>query len=270
MGLAIGDFNNDGLPDIYVAGYGHNVLYQNMGGCKFKDVTQQAGVAGGGFSVGAAWGDYDRDGNLDLFVSRYVNSDIHNLPQPGAKALSYRGLPIEVPISEGQSDLLFHNRGDGTFEEVGVKAGVSNPDKRLGMGVTWGDYDGDGWPDLFVANDQGPNFLYHNLHNGTFEEDAMLLGVALSQDGHPMGNMAGDFGDYDRDGKFDLVVTRYGYQPMTLYHNLHNGKFEEDAMLLGVALSQDGHPMGNMAGHFCGHRQCQSVSRYVAGRTEVS
>ena len=121
MGLAIGDFNNDGLPDIYVAGYGHNVLYQNMGNCKFKDVTQKAGVAGGGFSVGAAWGDYDRDGNLDLFVSRYVNTDIHHLPQPGAKALSYRGLPIEVPISEGESDLLFHNKGDGTFEEVSSK-----------------------------------------------------------------------------------------------------------------------------------------------------
>lgn len=227
MGVAIGDFNNDGLPDIYVTGYGHNVLYQNMGDCKFKDVTAHAGVAGGGFSVGAAWADYDRDGNLDLFVSRYVNTDIHNLPKPGSKVMSYHGLPLEVPISEGESDLLFHNRGDGTFEEVSVKAGVSNPDKRLGMGVVWGDDDNDGWPDLFVSNDQGPNFLYHNQHNGTFVDEAMLLGVALSQDGHQMGNMAGDFGDYDRDGMLDLVVTRYGYQPMSLFHNIGANGFED-------------------------------------------
>lgn len=219
MGVAIGDFNNDGLPDIYVTGYGHNVLYQNLGGCKFRDVTSRSNTGAGGFSVGAAWADYDRDGHLDLFVSRYVNSDLHNLPQPGDRSFVYRGIPMEVPVGEGETDFLFRNRGDGTFEDVSKKAKVSNPDKRLGMGVIWGDYDNDGWPDLFVTNDMGPNFLYHNQHDGTFADEGMLSGTALSMEGRSMGNMAADFGDYDRDGKLDLVITRYGYQPMTLYHN---------------------------------------------------
>ena len=219
MGVAIGDFDNDGLPDIYVTGYGHNVLYRNLGGCKFEDVTERAHLTGGGFSVGAAWADYDRDGLLDLFVSRYVNTDIHHLPQPGSSAFNYRGLQMEVPISEGQTDLLFRNRGDGTFDDSSEKAGVSNPDKRLGMGVVWGDYDNDGWPDLFVTNDMGPNFLYRNKHNGTFEDVGLLSGTALSADGKPMGNMAADFADIDHDGNLDLLITRYGYQPMSLYWN---------------------------------------------------
>src|SRR5208337_3762378 len=109
MGVTIGDFDNDGLPDIYVAGYGHNVLYRNLGGCKFEDVTERAHVAGGGFSVWAAWADYDRDGNLDLFVSRYINSDIHNLPQPGSRFFSYRGQQMEVPKLDGQTNQLFRN-----------------------------------------------------------------------------------------------------------------------------------------------------------------
>ena len=219
MGVAIGDFNNDGLPDIYVTGYGHNVLYQNLGGCRFKDVTKEAGVAGAGFSVGAAWADYDRDGHIDLFVSRYVKTDIHQLPKPGDRSFNYRGISMQVPVGEGESDFLFHNERNGKFSDVSVKAGVSNPDKRFGMGVIWGDYDDDGWPDLFVTNDMGPNFLYHNQHDGTFKDVAMLTGTALGQDGRTMGNMAGDFGDYNRDGRLDLLVTRYGYQPMTLYRN---------------------------------------------------
>jgi hypothetical protein len=219
MGVTIGDFDNDGLSDIYVTGYGHNVLYHNLGGCRFKDVTEQAHVQGGGFSVGAAFADYDRDGHLDLFVSRYVNTDIHHLPKPGDNAFNYQGLQMEVPISEGQSDILYHNRGDGTFEDVSEKAGVSNPDKRLGMGVVWSDYDNDGWPDLFVTNDMGPNFLYRNKHNGTFEDEGLLSGTALSLDGKSMGNMAADFADIDHDGNFDLLITRYGYQPMSLYLN---------------------------------------------------
>ena len=219
MGVAVGDFDNDGLPDIYVTGYGHNVLYHNLGGCKFEDVTERAHVAGGGFSVGAAWADYDRDGYLDLFVCRYVHTDIHNLSKPGTRYFDYKGIQVEVPEMEGETNFLFHNRGDGTFDEVSEKAGVNNAEKRRGMGVVWADYDNDGWPDLFVANDMGPNFLFHNKHDGTFEDVGYFSGTALSQDGRAMGNMAGDFGDFDRDGKLDLFVTRYGYQPVSLYRN---------------------------------------------------
>jgi len=227
MGIGIGDYDNDGLPDIYVTGYGHNVLYHNLGGCKFEDVTERAGVAGGAFSVGAAWADYDRDGHLDLFVSRYVDSDLHNLPQPCTPTFNYKGLPIEIPGSEGETAFLFHNRGDGTFEEVSAKAGVSNFDKRRGMGVAWGDYDDDGWPDLFDANDMGANYLYRNKHNGTFEDQGMVSGTALDSAGLEMGNMAGDFGDFDRDGKLDLLVSRFGNQPESLYRHRSSGEFTD-------------------------------------------
>ena len=224
--IAVGDFDNDGLPDLYVTGYGHNVLYHNLGGCKFEDVTEKAGLAVGGFSTGAAWADYDRDGYLDLFVARYVDTDLRRLPPPDPSATGVRSVIIQVPDQmPGESDFLFRNRGDGTFEDVSRKAGVDNPRKLHGMGVVWGDYDNDGWPDLFVTNDAGQNLLYHNQRDGTFKEVGVVSGTGLGANGEIFGNMAGDFGDFDRDGTLDLVVTRYGKQPASLYRNEGEGFF---------------------------------------------
>lgn len=220
MAIAVGDYDNDGLPDLYVTGYGHNVLYRNEGGCRFKDVTDQAGAKEGGFSTGAAWADYDRDGFIDLFVARYVNEDVHHLPVLAAHSETNGSGILEVPDAmTGESDVLLRNRGDGTFEDVSVRAGVSNPAKLHGMGVAWGDYDNDGWPDLFVANDSGANYLYRNLRNGSFEEDGASSGTAYGANGETYGNMGGDFGDFNRDGRLDLVTTRYRSQPVSLYEN---------------------------------------------------
>ena len=220
MAIAVGDYDNDGLPDLYVTGYGHNVLYHNLGGCKFEDVTRRAGVEAGGFSTGAAWADYDRDGHLDLFVARYVHTDLRHLPPPDPRVQGYRSVILQMPDEmDGETDLLFRNRGDGTFEEVSEKAGVSDPRKLHGMGVVWGDYDDDGWPDLYVTNDGGTNYLYHNNGDGSFTENGILSGTATGANGEIYGNMAADFGDFNHDGRLDLVTTRYSRQPASLYRN---------------------------------------------------
>ncbi len=230
MGVAVADFDNDGLLDLYVTGYGGNALYRNLGGCRFEDVTEKAGVRGGGFSTGAAWGDYDRDGYVDLFVARYVHVDIDHLPEFGkGHDCEFKGVAVQCgPWGlQGESDLLFHNRGDGTFEEVSQKAGVHDPDGHFGLGVSWADYDNDGWPDLFVANDATRNFLYHNKHNGTFEEVGVLSGVALSGGGEAQGNMGVAFGDYDHRCLQDIFVTTFAEQSNALYRNLGAQGFDE-------------------------------------------
>ena len=237
MGVAVADYDNDGKLDLFVTGYGGNVLYHNLGGCKFEDVTEKAGVRGGGFSTGAAWGDYDRDGNVDLFVSRYVHVDLEHLPAfGGSKFCQYKGLLVQCgPWGlAGESDLLYHNRGDGTFEEVSRKAGVHNDAGYYGLGVMWSDYDDDGWPDLLVANDSVPNYLYHNNHDGTFSDVGMLSGVSLSGDGTQLGNMGVDFADYDHSGRFSLFITTFQDQPKALWRNLGEKGFEDVSWASGV------------------------------------
>lgn len=237
MGVAVADYDNDGKLDLFVTGYGGNVLYHGLGGCKFEDVTEKAGLRGGGFSTGAAWGDYDRDGNVDLFVSRYVHVDMEHLPDFGSnKYCRYRGLLVQCgPWGlPGESDLLYHNRGDGTFEEVSAKAGVHNDIGYYGLGVMWSDYDDDGWPDLLVANDSVPNYLYRNNRNGTFSEVGMLSGVSLSGDGTQLGNMGVDFGDYDHSGRFGLFITTFQEQPKVLWRNLGAKGFEDVSWASGL------------------------------------
>jgi enediyne biosynthesis protein E4 len=252
MGIAVADYDNDGLPDIYVTGYGGNVLYHNLGNCKFEDVTQKTGVAGGGFSSGAAWADYDRDGHLDLFVSRYVHTDLNHLPTPEnpSKNFFHKGLPVENPWTmDGETDFLFHNRGDGTFEEVSKKTGVNDPAARFGLGAVWGDYDNQGWPSLLVANDTGPNFLYRNKHDGTFDEVAMLSGVALSPEGNEVGNMGVDMGDFNRDGKLDFAITDYADQPKGLY--LNRGELGFTDITYSAKIAQSSLPYVSWGTGFC-------------------
>jgi hypothetical protein len=222
MGVAVADYDNDGKLDLFVTGFGGSALYHGLGNCKFEDVTEKAGVGGSGFMTGAAWGDYDRDGFVDLFVSRYSHLDMNNLPQFGSnKFCRFKTIMVQCgPWGlEGESDFLYHNRGDGTFEEVSVKAGVHDQIGYYGLGVMWVDYDDDGWPDLLVANDSVPNYLYDNNRNGTFTDIGMLSGVALSGEGMELGNMGVDWGDYDHTGRLSFFVTHFEEQPNSLYRN---------------------------------------------------
>jgi len=241
MGVAVADFDNDGWQDIYVTGYGGNALYRNLGNCKFEDVTDKAGLRVGGFSTGTSWADFDRDGFVDLFVPRYVFVDINKLPEFGSndKTCRFRGVQVQCgPWGlPGESDFLFRNRGDGTFEDVSKKAGVDDPNHYFGMQGVWADYDNDGWPDLYVANDAGPNYLYHNRHDGTFEEMGLISGAALSGDGQEQGSMGADFGDIDHDGKLDIFVTNFTEEPDTLYRNLGTQGFADISWNAGIAQS---------------------------------
>jgi len=244
MGVAVADFDNDGLLDLYVTGYGGNVLYRNKGNCTFEDVTEKAGVRVGGFSTGAAWADYDRDGKVDLFVSRYVHVDMDHLPEFGSTQFChFKGIPVQCgPWGMiGESHFLFRNRGDGTFEDVSKKAGVNNPNLYYGLGAAWGDYDNDGWPDLYVANDTTPNYLYHNNHDGTFTDVGMLSGSALSGDGRAEGSMGVDFGDYDHRGLLDIVVTNFAEQSTALYHNRGHGEFDD--VRENAAIARETYPL---------------------------
>jgi len=220
FGVAVGDYDNDGWPDIYVANYGQNRLYHNNHDGTFTDVAEKAGVTVGGWSAGPSWGDYDHDGRLDLFVPGYAKFDPDH-----AQSCDFMGTKLSCgPLGmEGEPDHLFHNNGDGTFTDVSAKAGVSDPKGYYGFASTFVDVDDDGWVDLLVANDSRPNFLYHNRHDGTFEENGYLSGFALTEDGRPMASMGIGVGDYNRDGKVDFYISNFSDDYSVLFKNQGNG-----------------------------------------------
>jgi len=222
MGVCTADVDGDGWEDLYVTALGGNHLYRNNHDGTFSDITARAGVAGGGWSTGCGFADYDRDGRLDLFVSRYVKVDLDNLPEFGkGKTCEFRGIAVQCGPRglPGTSDLLFHNDGDGHFTEVSEKAGVSDPRAYFGLGVAWFDYNQDGWPDLYVANDSTPSFLYLNQKDGTFKEVAFPMGVAVSEDGGEQGGMGVAVGDYDNSGRWSLFKTNFAEEYNSLFHN---------------------------------------------------
>lgn len=226
FGVAVGDYDNDGWPDIYVANFGKNRLYHNNHDGTFTDVAEKAGVTIGGWSTGPTWGDYDRDGHLDLFVPGYVHFDVDHPPgSPGsgvpATACQFRGVPVFCGPRglAGESDHLFHNNGDGTFTDVSVKAGVSDPNGYYGLASVFVDVDDDGWPDLAVANDSVPSYLYRNRHNGTFEDVSYISGFAVCGEGREQASMGIAVGDYNRDGRVDLAVTTFSDDYKTLFRN---------------------------------------------------
>ncbi|MGC2230559.1 MAG: CRTAC1 family protein [Candidatus Acidiferrum sp.] len=227
LGVAVGDYDNDGYDDLFVTAYGQNHLFHNNGNGTFTDVTEKAGLGGvKEFSTGAAWVDYDKDGHLDLVIANHVQwtpaTDLYC-------TLDGKNKSYCTPESyKGTSLRLWHNRGDGTFEDATKKAGLDDPtSKSLGIAVL--DYDGDGWPDLLISNDTQPNKLYHNDGNGTFTEKAVLAGVAFSEDGVARAGMGVDAADYDRSGHPSVLITNFSNQMLSLYHNEGSGLFVDEA-----------------------------------------
>jgi enediyne biosynthesis protein E4 len=232
FGVAVGDYDNDGWEDVYVTYLDGGVLYRNNGNGTFTDVTQKAGVGNKGrWGTSAAFGDYDNDGYLDLYVVNYVDLDLKHLPQFGAGPYcQYRGIPVSCGPRglKGGRDRLYHNNGDGTFADVTEKLNI-DPDSNYGLGVIWLDYDRDGCLDLYVADDSSPSMLYHNDCKGGFTEVGTQAGTAYSADGKEQAGMGVDSGDYDNDGWPDIVKTNFSDDSNNLYHNDHNGEFTDMA-----------------------------------------
>jgi enediyne biosynthesis protein E4 len=239
MGGAVGDYNNDGWPDLYLTCLGGNVLYRNDGNGSFTDVTAKAGVADGRWSTGASFGDYDGDGFVDLMVTNYVDFHLNDLPGFGkAPNCKYRGIDVQCGPRglRGAGDSLFHNNGDGTFTDVSKSAGVNDPDGYYGMSVIWADFNNTGRPDIYVANDSTPKFLYKNLGNGTFKDIGLQSGTAVSEDGSEQASMGIAVGDYNHTGKPSLYVTNFSDENDLLYRNDGDWNFSEVSYASGVAL----------------------------------
>ncbi len=240
-GVAIGDFDNDGWPDIYVSNYGKNRLYRNNHDGTFTDVAEKAGVTIGGWSTGATWGDYDGDGRLDLFVPGYVDFDMKQVVDDAAKgtysSCNFRGAPVMCGPRGllGESDHLFHNNGDGTFTDVSVKAGVSDPNKYYGLASVFVDVNNDGKVDLLVADDSTPNYLYLNQGNGIFDDESYASGYALNENGRETASMGIAVGDYRNNGLLDIYNTTFSDDYNPLYRDDGNANFTDVSYQMGIA-----------------------------------
>ena len=241
IGAVSADYDNDGYPDIFVSNYGKSRLYHNNRNGTFTDVAEKAGVTFDGWATGATWGDYDGDGRLDLFVPGYVHFDLPDVTKPRSNAniafCSFRGVPTMCGPHglKGEGDKLFHNNGDGTFTDVSVKAGVSDKNMYFGLASLFIDVNGDGKPDLLVADDSTPNYLYVNKGDGTFEDASYASGYALNESGRETASMGIAAGDYLHNGRVDLFNTTFSDDYKPLYHNDGDGNFTDVSYQMGIA-----------------------------------
>ena len=239
--VTVGDYDNDGFDDLFITYYGQNVLYHNNGDGTFTDVTARAGLQQElvRYGSGCTWIDYDRDGHLDLFVATYLNTTLEKLPKPGENPdCRWKGVPVNcgprgLPTGFVQ---LFHNNGDGTFTDVSRQSGVAAAARSYPMTAVAADYDNDGWPDIYVACDSTPSWLFRNQHDGTFREEALERGVALSEDGVEQAGMGIAAGDYDLDGNIDIFKTHFADDTNVLYHNSGKGFFDDVTIRAGIGV----------------------------------
>jgi len=240
MGGAVGDYNNDGWPDMVITCLGHTILYRNNGDGTFTDMTKQAGIDDPRWSTGAAFADYDNDGFIDLMITRYVDFQLTDLPQFGSSpTCKYRGIDVQCGPRglRGAGDSLYHNNGDGTFTDVSKQAGVDDPRGYYGLGVLWSDFDNKGRPDIYVADDSTPKYLYRNDGNGKFTDIGLESGTAVSADGSEQGSMGIALGDYNHTGLQSLYVTNFADEYNILYLNQGGYDFRDVSYDSGVAVS---------------------------------
>jgi enediyne biosynthesis protein E4 len=238
QGCCVGDYDNDGWDDLFVSYFGKNVLYHNNGDGTFTDVSQKAGVTGNGkrWNTGCAFVDYDRDGKLDLFVANYIDMDLATAPVPESGPCLYKSVMVACgpPGLQGGKNILYHNNGDGTFTDVSEATGILSANGTYGLGVLTADFDNDGWPDIYVADDSTASALYQNKKNGKFQDIAIEAGCALSPDGKPQAGMGVSAADYDMDGNLDIVKTNFAGDTPSLYHNQGGANFEDTTFTAGL------------------------------------